>query len=76
VRELVVLRDRMTQESKGSAFVWYASGADADKVRGHGIAACLVACASDTVSAAIAAVNAVRGGASFRCVLRSRVFLF
>jgi hypothetical protein len=36
VRELVVLRDRMTQESKGSAFVWYASGADADKVREAG----------------------------------------
>lgn len=32
VRELVVLRDRHTQESKGSAFVWYATGADADKV--------------------------------------------
>lgn len=34
VKELVVLRDRATQESKGSAFVWYATGADADKVRG------------------------------------------
>jgi hypothetical protein len=33
VRELVVLRDRATQESKGSAFVWYATGSDADKVR-------------------------------------------
>ena len=33
VRELVVLRDRETQESKGSAFVWYATGEDADKVR-------------------------------------------
>jgi hypothetical protein len=33
VQELVVLRDRATQESKGSAFVWYRTGADADKVR-------------------------------------------
>jgi RNA recognition motif-containing protein len=32
VKELVVLRDRETQESKGSAFVWYATGEDADKV--------------------------------------------
>jgi hypothetical protein len=32
VRELVVLRDRETQESKCSAFVWYATGEDADKV--------------------------------------------
>lgn len=41
VRELVVLRDRATQESKGSAFVWYATGADADKVRLGPLASCV-----------------------------------
>lgn len=41
VRELIVLRDKVTQESKGSAFVWYATGEDADKVRVSVAAACM-----------------------------------
>jgi hypothetical protein len=32
VVELVVVRDKFTHESKGSAFVWYTNRADADKV--------------------------------------------
>jgi RNA recognition motif-containing protein len=32
VVELVVVRDKFTHESKGSAFVWYTTKADADKV--------------------------------------------
>jgi RNA recognition motif-containing protein len=32
VVELVVVRDKFTHESKGSAFVWYTNKADADKV--------------------------------------------
>jgi hypothetical protein len=34
VVELVVVRDKFTHESKGSAFVWYTNKADADQVRG------------------------------------------
>jgi hypothetical protein len=34
VVELVLLRDRVARESKGSAFVWYASAYDADRVSG------------------------------------------
>lgn len=30
--ELVVVRDKFTHESKGSAFVWYTNRADADQV--------------------------------------------
>lgn len=41
VVELVVVRDKFTHESKGSAFVWYTNKADADKVRGHSHGACL-----------------------------------
>jgi hypothetical protein len=32
VVELVVVRDKFTHESKGSAFVWYTNRADADQV--------------------------------------------
>jgi len=32
VVELVVVRDKFTHESKGSAFVWYTNKADADQV--------------------------------------------
>jgi hypothetical protein len=32
VIELVVVRDKFTHESKGSAFVWYSTRADADQV--------------------------------------------
>jgi RNA recognition motif-containing protein len=35
VVELVVVRDKFTHESKGSAFVWYTNKADADQVRAH-----------------------------------------
>jgi hypothetical protein len=41
VVELVLLRDRVARESKGSAFVWYASAADADRVSGPTFAAAL-----------------------------------
>lgn len=53
VVELVVVRDKFTHESKGSAFVWYTNKADADQVwlqlkeccwhlmlRNHSIAEC------------------------------------
>lgn len=33
VVELVVVRDKFTHESKGSAFVWYRTKADTDQVR-------------------------------------------
>jgi hypothetical protein len=33
VKELVVLRDKQTHKSKGSAFVWYSTAAQADRVR-------------------------------------------
>lgn len=36
VVELVVVRDKFTHESKGSAFVWYATRHDADNVSGGG----------------------------------------
>lgn len=32
-----MLRDRLSQESKGSAFVWYASRAEADMVSRRGL---------------------------------------
>jgi hypothetical protein len=32
VVELVVVQDKFTHESKGSAFVWYTNKADADQV--------------------------------------------
>lgn len=33
IAEVVIIRDKLTAESKGSAFVWYCTGAHADQVR-------------------------------------------